>query len=120
MDGIHKLPFLLGGFMAVISGIVSYAYDSGSQATYIRMAVALVVFYIIGTYLKNTLSNLHEEVKRKKEQELQEMLEQEALQAAREAESGPDSPEGHKVNLVADDFSDEFLPLTISRIIKKE
>lgn len=120
MNGIHKLPFLLGGFMALISGVISYACGTNSRTTYIRMAVAMVVFYIVGSYIKNTLYTIQAELKEKKEQELLEAQNAEESQTNQNplAASSQAAPAGeHRINLVASDSEDGFSPLTISRII---
>ena len=119
MDGIHKLPYLLGGFMAVIVGIISYISGSVTQTIYIRMAVVMVVFYMLGSIIRNTLNKIKDELRNKEEQRLlEEQIEEEAKnsEAARKR-SHAVHPGEHRVDLVADDFNDEFSPLTVSRII---
>jgi hypothetical protein len=125
MDRIHKLPFITGGFMAVLIGAISYACGSGSQTTYIRMAVVMVGFYIIGVYVRNTLKSINAQLEEKKEQELLKELEAaEAEAAARHAEQAaekqPGGVQGSRVNLVADDSADEFTPLTVSQVISSK
>lgn len=119
MDHIHKLPFMTGGFMAVLTGVASYAAGSGSKSTYIRMAVVMVVFYIVGVCIRNTLMAINAEKAEK--EELERLREQEAAavaameQAARQ-NAGQDGGHGHLVDLVAGD-DDGFMPLTASQII---
>lgn len=118
MDSIHKMPFLLGGFMAVVTGLISYISGKNSQTLYIRMAVVMVVFFILGNLIKRTLITINEELEKKKEQELLEMEKQEAEMSAQmqvDPQLKPDNE--HKINLVADDSEDDFSPLNVSRII---
>lgn len=121
MENIHKLPFLMGGTMAVVIGLISYVWGTKTQDIYIRMAVAMVVFFVLGTIIKNTLVKIQDEITKKKELDIQKIKEEEALLAAQaqaEAEAGKNPENKHNINLVADDdFDDEFSPLTVSRII---
>ena len=122
MDDIHKLPFLLGGFMAVVVGIISYISGSVTQTIYIRMAVVMVAFYIVGGFIRNTLNTIKDELKQKEEQRLlEEQIEEEArrIEASGKA-SHKVQPDEHKVDLVADDFGEDFTPLTVSRVISSK
>lgn len=118
MDRIHRLPFITGGCMAALTGIISYACGSDSQTTYLRMAMVMVLFYIIGVFIRNTVKSINGELEEKKQQELlkeQEAAEAEAVaQAAARQHAGDYKP---KVNLVADDSDEEFQPMTVSRVI---
>ena len=126
MERIHGLPFISGGFMAVLTGIASYAWGSDNKTTYIRMAVVMLVFYILGVYVRNTIVSINVEKEEKRERELQKELEEaEAAAAAQHAAKHAaqheakqhDAGLGHKVNLVADDSGEEFTPLTVSQVI---
>ena len=113
MDRIHRLPFITGGFMAVLTGITSYACGSGNQTTYIRMAVVMVVFYIIGVFIRNTLQSINTELDEKRVQD--QIRENEAAMTEAAAKAAAKQNEGvqvHRVNLVADDSGEEFTPLT--------
>lgn len=122
MDNIHKLPFLLGGFMAVVVGIISFISGSAAQTIYIRMAVVMVGFYIVGGFIKNTLNTIKDELKQKEEQRLlEEQIEEEAKRIEASAmASNMVQPGEHKVDLVADDFDEDFTPLTVSRVISSK
>lgn len=119
MDYIHKLPFLLGGFMAVIVGIYSYLAGTANQAVYLRMTIALVAFYIVGGYIKNTVVALKEELRKKEEQKAKEEAAEEARRMFEaQAADMENQPQQHRVNLVADDdYDEEFTPMTVSRVI---
>lgn len=122
MDRIHRLPFITGGFMAVLTGITSYACGSDNQTTYIRMAVVMVVFYIIGIFIRNTLQSISTELDEKKERNL--LKEKEEAAAAELAEKNAvkqnEAGNGQRVNLVADDSGEEFTPLTVSQVISTQ
>lgn len=121
MDRIHRLPFITGGFMAVLTGITSYACGSGNQTTYIRMAVVMVVFYTIGVFIRNTLQSINTELDEKKEQDL--IKEKEAAQAEAAAKAAAKQNEGEygqRVNLVADDSGEDFSPMTVGQAISSK
>ncbi len=118
MESIHKLPFLLGGSMAVVVGLISYISGSAAQTVYLRMAVVLVVFYILGGIVRNTLNAIKDEMRKKEEQRLLEEKAQDEAMAGEASPKGTQTvqPGEHKVDLVADDF-DDFTPLTVSQVI---
>jgi len=74
MDNIHKLPFISGAVMTIIIGLISFKYDRGSQSTYIKMAVTMIVFYLLGLYIKNVIIKFAQEIGEKKEQEAKEAI----------------------------------------------
>lgn len=119
MHGINKLPFLLGGFMTVFVGIISYIGGSANQTIYIRMAVVMVVFYIVGSIIRNTLNTIQEELKDKKMQVIlkEQIAEKNNKKEVSRNVSHMVKPDEHRVNLVTDDYEAEFSPLTVSRII---
>lgn len=122
MGNVDKLPFFSGSIMAIVTGFISYIDGSKNQDIYIRMAIAMVVFFILGTIIKHTLISIQKEIEKKKEQELIELKKQEELMAAQvEEELGKElektNANGQSINLVADDFDEEFSPLTVSRVI---
>ena len=75
MDYLHRLPFIIGAVMAVVVGMISYSSGIDTQAVYLRMAVCLSVFFIIGLNIKGTVGKIIEEVKEKKELEERKELE---------------------------------------------
>jgi cytochrome c oxidase assembly factor CtaG len=73
MGNIRKLPFLSGCAAAVLAGIISFAAGADNQTIYIRMAVMMFLFYMIGLLVKKTVVNTQRELEnRKREQELKE------------------------------------------------
>lgn len=119
MDAIHKLPFMLGGFMAVFIGIISYISGLNSQTIYIRMAVVMVVFYIIGSLIRKTLNTIQDEIKIKLEKESEEEQNGDEFNKDEAPENIPHmaQPGEHRLNLIAGDSEEEFSPLTVNRII---
>jgi predicted Holliday junction resolvase-like endonuclease len=73
MGDIRKLPFLSGCSAAILAGILSYAAGVGSRTIYIRMAVMMFLFYLIGVLVKNTVLKIRKEQEEKgRERELEE------------------------------------------------
>ena len=127
---IHRLPFIFGCSAGIIAGIISYAIGAKNQTIYIRMAVMMIVFYLIGSYFKNTLLTIEKENKRKKaeqerieEQHLQQQIEEQKEAAAKQhLQQPPLNPQQEQsqakqpsaLDLIADE---EFKPLLMSKAV---
>lgn len=134
MERIHKLPFILGCLAALAVGIANYITDSDNQTIFLRMAIVMTIFFILGVYIRNTILSINEEVKekeieRQKDEELQLRLEHEKERAEADnlkyphAHNGDNTQNGqiqHKVDLVAEDTAGEFEPMTVSRVISSK
>jgi uncharacterized membrane protein YciS (DUF1049 family) len=133
MERICKLPFILGCLAAMTVGIASYAAHIESHTIYLRMTVMMLVFFIIGWYIKNTVFNIEKEIQDKKlEQEKEEEQQQlnklaEEQKASASASKHQPSNQGqaqrqqtHKLDLTAEDTDDDFEPLAISRAISSK
>lgn len=135
MERIMRLPLLLGFLAAVITGAASYAAGVGNQVTYLRMAVMMLVFFLLGIYIRNTVISLRNEVqirkierKRREEQELRRQKEEQkaAEYAARfyprkDAKSQEPSQDEASSTAEHKDFSktgEDFEPLALSKAIK--
>ena len=123
MDYVHKLPFILGASMAVTIGVISNYTGTQSKTIYIRMSVGLVIFFILGLYIRNIIYKIDEELRKKKveEQRMKEiMLMQKAAEGAK-----------HNVDYTVDDnsfemnindqkeeklYDEEFTPLSVNSI----
>lgn len=80
MGNIRKLPFLSGCAAAVLAGIISFAAGADKQTIYIRMAVMMFLFYMIGLLVKTTVINTRRELEnRKREQEQEEAMRRKKL-----------------------------------------
>lgn len=127
METIMKIPFLLAMMAALVTGFISVMKNAGTNQTCLRMIIALVSFYIIGTILSSTLSRIVEEQSRQKQEaEKQQKLEEEKLELLKREQENTEKvkQEGHKhigtkLDLVADgDTDDGFSPLDLSQAIK--
>ncbi len=117
MGHIQKLPIILGCSAAIVTGFVSYFAGTDSQGIYLRMAGMMLLFFIIGTYIRNTIISIREEVLNRKIREHQEEKErQKRSQPSEHERQIIDQP--HQVDLTADNREDSFEPLTVSRAIR--
>lgn len=122
MDRIHKLPFLLGGFMTLLVGLISYGSGSDNKTIYTRMVIFMVVFYLIGIYARNTITAINKELQEKKQQEEYDLMKEKEIEAAQNKPEGHNQakqPE-HLLDLIADDSQDEFTPLSLSDVISNK
>ncbi len=123
MEYIQRLPFILGAVMAIVVGMLNYSSTADMKQVYLKMAICMIVFYILGVFIKNTVFKINSDIEAKKKKiELEELekerLEEEAReeQARQEAavKQGSKSP---KIDIKVDD--DEFVPLNIELISEK-
>lgn len=66
MDYTHKIPFIIGASVTIIVGILSYKSGYELKTICIRMTFSMVVFFLVGIYLRNFIRRMKEEVKQKK------------------------------------------------------
>lgn len=123
MEYIQRLPFILGAAMAIVVGMLSYSSTADMKQVYLKMAICMIVFYILGVFIKNTVLKINSDIEAKKKKLKLEELEKERLeeeareeQARQEAavKQGSKSP---KIDIKVDD--DEFVPLNIELISEK-
>lgn len=119
---IERLPFVMGAVAAILFGLISYQSFGSSTETYIRMAVGMVLFYVIGLYARSILNTIIGEIKEKKEKERKE--EERARREKMQMEMGLRAQSGTSERTVAPGFearvgdSEDFEPLTVSDYIK--
>lgn len=130
MERIHKLPFILGCLAAMAVGVTSYIAGAESRTIYLRMAVMMLAFYIIGVIIKNTVLDIEKEVQiKRQEQEKAEVqqLEQHRLEQQESAstlnnqtlyQGQSQGQQNYKLDLTARDTEDDFEPLAISKAIR--
>lgn len=127
MDYIRKLPLLMGLTGAILTGLTGYTHQVHNNKNVSNMIIVMVIFYIIGLMVKNTVMDIMETNQRKaQEREAEEKrlaLEKKKEEEALVAEAGNDS--GTAINLVADEeldleMGEEFSPLHVADYIEKE
>lgn len=121
MELLHKLPFILGAAIAIIVGIFCNALGVRQQDTYLKMAISMALFYIIGVYMRSTIKKILDEVeiKRHEKEKIKQREMEEAERAASERlkESLNTKNLGTKLDLKVDDYGEDFSPLTVSEYI---
>lgn len=123
MDYVHRLPFILGASMAIVIGVINNSTGNESKTIYIRMSVGLVVFFILGLYIRSFIYKIDEEIRKKKEEE-QKIEENSVIQSTNEGAK-------HSVDYRVDDssfemnintqkeeklYDEEFTPLSVNSI----
>lgn len=123
MDYVHRLPFILGASMAVVIGVINNSTGTESKTIYIRMSVGLVVFFILGLYIRNIIYKIDEEIRKKKVEE-QRIKEKSVIGKTNEGAK-------HSVDYRVDDnsfemnintqkeeklYDEEFTPLSVNSI----
>lgn len=123
MEYIQRLPFILGAVMAIVVGMLSYSSTADMKQVYLKMAICMIVFYILGVFIKNTVLKINSDIEDKKKKLELERLEQERLEEeAREEQANQEAAFKHgsklpKIDIKVDD--DEFVPLNIEMISEK-
>jgi len=116
---LHKFPIIVSLIMTIIIGLISYTSSSDMNQTYVRMAVSLIGFYIIGVFLKNILKGINEEIIEKKRKEEEEKAKEQQDVSSKIEDKIEDKIEHKsKIDYKIDDFNEEFSPLKVSEVIK--
>lgn len=129
MERFQRLPFISGCTAAIIAGVVSYLAGVRDQTVYLRMAVLMLLFYILGVYIRNTVRSVKNEVQireeelKLEEEQRQKRQKEEMRQAAHmvKPQQGPEhqlKTAAPKLDLVAGGTGDDFEPMTVARAIR--
>ena len=137
MGRIDRIPFISGVLAAIITGAASYVAGGKTSTGYLRMIVMMLVFFIIGMYVRKTIRDIKRELQDKKE-------EQEGLEKSKEnpgsgdgktapdsinpqmqsdADAGKDKPQkqqAHKLDLSAGVGDDGFQPLELGKAVSSK
>lgn len=68
MDYVQRFPFILSAIMTIVIGAISYTAKDDLKQTCIKMIIALIVFYIVGTFIRSVFYSIHEEIVKRKEE----------------------------------------------------
>lgn len=122
MDYVHKLPFLMGGSISFIIGFISYNSGLSASATYIRMAVGMVVFFVLGLYVRGFIYQLEGEVRDKIKEKEKEISQNENNSSGTNidyvVEGEEDNIEFEMNNETL--FDEEFTPLNVNSVKIKD
>jgi divalent metal cation (Fe/Co/Zn/Cd) transporter len=114
MEYIHRLPFILGASMSVIVGLFGYENGVAQKEAVIRMAISMLIFFVIGMFLRNIIENTMGEIDNKRKEE--ENLKRESNEKKHRDEDT--NQEQSKIDYRTSDYGEDFEPLTVSEIIK--
>jgi len=133
MEPICKLPLMLGCLAALAGGIAGYASGMASSEIYIRMAVLMVAFFVLGLYIRNNIISVKKEVKekkkiealkeyeesrRKKEEEMEKMMPKMSSGATQGSHAQKLDGQGEAEPEMGKGEDDDFVPLNISKAIR--
>ena len=109
--------------MAIIIGVINNLLGTESKTIYIRMSVGLVVFFILGLYIREIIYKLYEEIKEKGEEE-KKLKEQQEVKNNKEVPKHnvdyrvDDDSFETEINIEKDEalYEEEFTPLNVNSI----
>lgn len=120
MQYLQKLPMLLALAASLFTGLAGFIRQTPQKEILLQMVLVMTLFFVIGLFVKSTLLNAIDQVK--KEQEDAEREEQKKKQAS-EQEKNDNKAEAKGQNVdftVGNVDEDAFDPLPVSEFIKKE
>lgn len=121
METIMKIPLLLALLASLLTGLISILNHVDTNHTCVRMIIALVSFYIIGSVISWTLSNIMEEQNELKREAEMKLKEQERLEMEQALKAMQKEHLGGNLDLVADNKLDnDFSPLDLTQAIRGE
>jgi hypothetical protein len=110
---------------SILAGVISYAAGIDSQTIYIRMAVMMVVFFVLGVYIRNTIYSVARQsaiIKRekKREEDLRlRKLREEKMAEVRASMIGNNLDATSTINMaVGDEKQDAFEPMDLAKAIR--
>lgn len=122
MDYIRRIPFILGSIMAIITGVISLNCNISIKQVYLRMIISLVLFFTLGVFLRNTISEIEKDIqnksmeKEKNAEETENIEDVENIEKSQEAD-GSRNNNAPTVDYRIDDENDDFKPLNVKEVI---
>jgi phosphotransferase system glucose/maltose/N-acetylglucosamine-specific IIC component len=109
------LPLLMALAAALISGILGFFKSAPQKEVIVQMTLIMVIFYVIGLFVRSTLICTIEQIEKKKKEREEE---EEKKKQQEKAKNEEQKMLGVNIDMTADDNS--FDPLPVSEFIKKE
>lgn len=115
MQYINRLPLLFALFAAIISGAIGLSRSATNDRILVQMMICMVIFYAIGIYARYTLTEIYEQVKKKKAK----IMHAEETKETKEIKEAKHEVKqtGETANSIAEE---EFEPLKVSRFIREK
>lgn len=122
MDYIRRIPFILGSTMAIITGIISLNCNISVEQVYLRMIISLILFFILGVFLRNTISEIEKDMHTKRMEKEKEAEETENIEDVENTEKSQEAVGDRNINAPTvdyriDDDDDNFKPLNVKEVI---
>ncbi|HBR03181.1 MAG TPA: hypothetical protein DD738_11255 [Ruminiclostridium sp.] len=125
MDYIRKLPLLISLSVAIVVGMAGYIQEVPEKENMFRMLIVMIIFYLVGFFIKAAALSIYETLKEKEEQEQREHLENKQQENSKDKKR-KGSTKGKVVDIRTKDHSSKdteeemFNALPIADFIKKE
>ncbi|MCX7842618.1 MAG: hypothetical protein N2489_06040 [Clostridia bacterium] len=121
MDYIRNLPIIMCSIISIIVGVLNYGTGNNLQDTYRNMIISIVVYYVLGMYIRHTAIKVFEHVKKRK----QELKEQEAQAALADSQRRKLNNADEKARNTSEskidyrvEYDEDFTPLKVSEVLK--
>jgi uncharacterized membrane protein len=63
VEKLKKLPFIMAAFITLFIGIISKYANLKDEDVYLRMIISMMVFYVLGVYLRSVIIKIYNEIK---------------------------------------------------------
>jgi hypothetical protein len=127
MDYIRKLPLLMALSGAIIIGLVGYSKDVPNKENMLKMVIVMVIFYIVGLFIRNTITGILQDIDKKtEEKEKKELEEKKRLEELEDQKNKEKNKKNQKIDFIVDDDLDigtnieDFEALPVADFIKNE
>lgn len=127
MDYVRKLPLLMAVASALIVGMAGSAQKVPDKENMLKMLIIMVIFYIAGYFIKNTIADILEAKRIKEEEKLEEQRRIEIEKNKEEmSKKQAGKTKGLTLDLMADDElglenqDEAFDALPVADFIKRE
>jgi len=118
METIMKIPFLLALLAALITGAIGITNNANTNQTCISMIIAMVSFYLVGVFVRSTLTNIVEDQNKQKLEAENEIM-KEILEKEKAERLMQEGHLGTNLDLITDNkIDDGFTPLDLSQAVR--
>ncbi|MCL2740562.1 MAG: hypothetical protein FWE70_00415 [Oscillospiraceae bacterium] len=136
MDYVRRMPWILGLFASIVTGLLCHSGGCIMEITFFRMAIALFLFFCVGLVIRAVITGIQDELRMKEELEarraeegLGPLGEAAEAQVDADAASAPNGSGGYAPyngdggvygGNGMDEFQDGFEPMKIADYLKGE
>lgn len=128
MDYIRKLPLLMAVTGGLIVGLAGYAHKVPDKENMIKMLIVMIIFYIVGYWMRDTTISIVDSSKKKAKEKENEIIRFEKEKRKKESDSNREAAKnkGLTLDLTADgelsfnNDEEDFDALPVADFIKKE